>query len=154
MGFSSNTNDEGETLFVAGDYFANSLAIIDQQTFALRIVGDFSPSIGNVEFTGTGDARLFGFAAPQIGDLRAHLLEIDKSTAAVLSAVTLDMGATHRVAFAFAFWGGDFYFFTSEAKGSSQVHRYSPGGSTTPDLIAEIDVTIVGAGVSTCAPAR
>ena len=154
MGFSSNTTDQGETLFVAGGDVARSLAIIDPQTFALRVVGPVFPAVERLELTGTGDGRLFGFSSPQPGIPQAHLIEIEKSTAEVLSDVSLDIGATDSMAFAFAFWGGDFYFFTSVAVGRSRVHRYSPELSTKPDLIAEIDVTIVGAGVSTCAPAR
>jgi len=154
MGFSSNTADAGETLFVVGAETANWLATVDASTFELDVIGDLGRSIGDLELTGTGDGRLFGFAPAQFPGAGAHLAEIDKSTAAVLSDVTLDLGATNTTAWAFAFWGGDFYFFTAETSGHSVVHRYTPGATTTPPVVADIDVTIVGAGVSTCAPAR
>jgi hypothetical protein len=54
-------------------------------------------------------------------------------------------------AYAFAFWGGDFYFFTSMGGGSSTVTRYHPDDDSLK-VVATLDRTIVGAGVSTCAP--
>jgi len=154
MGFSSNKDDPGETLFVAGaDTAGGSSAIgsIDLTTFTLSTIGLVSAPIGNPELTGTGDSRLFGFGptAPN-----AHLAEIDKATAAITNDVLLNLDQSNIDAWAFAFWGGDFYFFTSESQGTSIVHRYTPGGTKTPPAVAVIDLTIVGAGVSTCAPSE
>ncbi len=153
MGFSADLNDPGETLYVAGDSTATtpeSLATIDTTTFQLSLVGPFSQPIGNAELTGTGDSKLYGFgvASPII-----HLAEIDKPTASILSDtfLTLPTGDT-LVAWAFAFWGGNFYFFSAAQEGSSTVSVYTPGGSTSTAQVNTIDKTIVGAGVSTCAP--
>jgi hypothetical protein len=154
MGFSSNTNDPGETLYVAGDNFSGSataLATIDVNTFNLSVVAPFTQAIGNPELTGTGDGRLFGFGP---GSPNSHIAEIDKTTAAIKSDTLIDLQQSQFTAWAFAFWGGDFYTFTSQAQGSSVVHKYTPGGSTTPPLVAKTSHTIVGAGVSTCAPSK
>lgn len=156
MGFSSNKNDTGETLFIAGADLGNpgalsSLGTIDPSDFSLSPIAPLSKPIGNPELTGTGDARLFAFG-PGVPD--SHLAEIDKSNALVKSDVLVDLQQNNISAWAFAFWGGDFYFFTSEQVGSSVVHRYTPGGTTTPPAVKQINLTIVGAGVSTCAPSE
>jgi hypothetical protein len=155
MGFSANKNDPGETLFVAGAGNAagsNGLVgSIDLATFKLSTIGPVSSPIGNPELTGTGDSRLFGFG-PGVPD--SHVAEIDKTTAIITSDVILNLNQSAISAWAFAFWGGDFYFFTSESQGTSFIHRYTPGGITTPPVLAVVDLTIVGAGVSTCAPSE
>ncbi len=156
MGFSSNATDPGETLFVAGADTQNTgipseLATIDPLTFTLAPIAHMSQFIGEPELTGTGDARLFAFAP---GTPTSHLSEIDKASAAVLSDVHLDLNQATITAWAFAFWGGDFYFFTSDQPGHSVVHRYTPGGDPKPPVVATTNLTIVGAGVSTCAPSK
>lgn len=156
MGFSANKDDPGETLFIAGANLGNpgatsTLGTIDPTQFKLSPIAPMSKPIGNPELTGTGDARLFAFGpdAPT-----SHLAEIDKATAQVKSDVLIDLQQSNISAWAFAFWGGDFYFFSSEQQGFSVVHKYTPGGSTTPPAVAQINLTIVGAGVSTCAPSE
>jgi hypothetical protein len=153
MGFSSNKNDPGETLFVAEAATTERLATIDTTTLALSIVGPFSSPLGKAELTGTGDARLFAFGVqdPNPAIVGSHLAEIDKSTAAVISDTVLPTVGVNIVAWAFAFWGGDFYFFTSKNAGLSTVTRYHPDDGTVAD-VATLGKTIVGAGVSTCAP--
>jgi hypothetical protein len=156
MGFSSNKDDPGETLFIAGADLGNpgatsTLGKIDPSKFDLTPIGPLSKPIGNPELTGTGDSRLFAFG-PEAPN--SHLAEIDKATAKVKSDVLINLNQSGINAWAFAFWGGDFWFFTSEQTGSSVVHRYTPGGITTPPAVAQINLTIVGAGVSTCAPSE
>ena len=156
MGFSSNTADQGETLFIAGADLGNpgaisTLGTIGLPKFDLSPIGPLSKPIGNPELTGTGDARLFAFGP---GTPDSHLAEIDKATAKVKSDVLVNLNQSSISAWAFAFWGGEFWFFTSEQTGASVVHRYTPGGTTTPPAVAQINLTIVGAGVSTCAPSE
>jgi hypothetical protein len=157
MGFSSNAGDPGETLFVSGladaDAGTNAqLASIDTSTFELTNLGHFSQPIGDPELTGTKDARLFGFG-PGVPD--THLSEIEKSTAEVKSDVLLQLGQSQQSAWAFAFWGGDFYFFTQNDQGITIVNRYTPGGPTQVPVVTTADgLIIVGAGVSTCAPSE
>jgi hypothetical protein len=148
MGFSSNKDDPGETLFIAGQE-PGRLGIIDPFTMELTTVGAFDKNIGNAELTGTGDARLFAFGVDNPNAV-IHLAEIEKETAKVLSDETIDFPASIG-AWAFAFWGGDFYFFISTQGGFSDVFRYHPEDKSFTQ-VTSLDRTIVGAGVSTCAP--
>ena len=56
--------------------------------------------------------------------------------------------------FAFATWDGEFYLFvrTFGMGSSTDVYRVSPDGQTTR-VLENIGINVVGAGVSTCAPA-
>lgn len=157
MGFSANSVDQGETLFIAGSgendpSGTSQLGILDTDLFAIAAGATFSQNIGSPELTGTGDGRLFGFSPGTPG---SHLAEIFKSTSTILSDELIDLQLNGIAAWAFAFWGGDFYFFTSEQPGTSVIHMYTPGGSKTPPAVLTIQgLTIVGAGVSTCAPSE
>lgn len=152
MGFTANTADPGETLFVTeSDFFGPSqgLGWIDTTTLRLSVVGPYSRRLGRSELTGTRDGRLFAFSLDATSG--STVSEIDPRSAVVLSSTHLAVG-TPDSAFAFAFYGGDFYLFTA-ASGSSgtTVTRYRPSdGSTT--VVSHLTETIVGAGVSTCAP--
>ncbi len=162
-GFSADAPDAGteggETLYVAscptvssGAPGPSSLAFIDTTTFALHLIGQFSPVIENAELTGNAAGGLYAFWAPS-ENTDTSIVQIDKLTAGDTPVATLpgvDLGG----AWAFAFWGGDFYLFTAPGGvgTSSLVTRYRPAdGSVTPVATAP-GVTIVGAGVSTCAP--
>jgi hypothetical protein len=163
MGFSANVADAGETLFVASDDSTTdtpeSLGTIDVSSFQLDPVGTFPSVIGSAELTGTGDGKLYAFGVHQItGGLTTYkLVQIDKDTAGVISEIPINMpsGTANINAWAFAFWGGNFYFFTSPNFGSSLVSRYVPVPGDTvanAELLVTVPNTIVGAGVSTCAP--
>jgi hypothetical protein len=146
MGFSSDTNDPGETLFVAEADFngpSQGLATIDTTTFQLSFVGPFSTTLGRSELTGTGDGRLFAFSLDNPGP-GSHLSQIDRATAAVLSTTHLAVGDVND-AFAYAFWGGSFYFFTApSASVATTVTRYDPVANTLVP-VAMNNETIVGA---------
>jgi hypothetical protein len=157
MGYVADSNDEGETLFVAQNDFASTsnrnsqgLGAIDTTSFKLRFVGPFVPAIPAPELTGTGDGRLFAWTpdrAPSVSG--SHLLEVDKATGRILGSNPLAAGSPSD-AFAFAFWGGDFYIFTSPG-GASTVTKFSLTDGTEK-RVASLPSSIVGAGVSTCAP--
>jgi hypothetical protein len=166
MGFSSDTTDNGETLFIAGAAPSPQLATINTTSFALRVVGSLNPSIPSAELTGTGAGDLFAFYSTNgptpcdnLGGgncADSAIGQINKSTGQVTNQTVL-FGKPQGGAWAFAFWGGDFYTFTApfDASGSPQgtiVTRFDPSdGSTT--VVANRSDQIVGAGVSTCAPA-
>jgi hypothetical protein len=153
MGFSHDAVGMGETLYVAsgsdtGASGPPELATIDTKTFALEIVGPFNPTIDNAELTGTGAGDLFGFYATSTG---SGIAQIDKANAQVFAESPLP-GVNQGSGWAFAFWGGDFYTFTAPS-GGTVVTRFRPSdGSIVP--VAQIGDTVVGAGVSTCAPQR
>jgi hypothetical protein len=57
-------------------------------------------------------------------------------------------------AWAFSFWGGDFYLYTSpDGTTDSTVTHYTTGdGGIDTSYVNDTGMVIVGAGVSTCAP--
>ena len=118
--------------------------------FAFKFIAKFSPPLDRTELTGTGDGRLFGWSPNSQGS-GSRLVEIDRSNAKVLAANNLQIG-TPNDAFAFAFWGGDFWIFTSQG-GPTTVTKYDPG-TTKESTATTTSVQIVGAGVSTCAPSQ
>lgn len=104
------------------------------------------------ELTGTGDGRLFAFMDTG-GD--ALLVELDKSSGAELNTTPLP-GLETTNAFAFAFWGGDVYFFTESDQDPthSMVTRLDLDGNAGGGLSVvhpTVPGRIGGAGVSTCA---
>lgn len=118
---------------------------------ALQVIGDTAYPVG--ELTGTGDGRLFTFAT--VSANQAVLVELDKATGGEKSKVDLP-GFDITNAFAFAFWGGDVYFFTETfaQSGVSKVTKLDydeneGGGMSTYN--ADTGIHIPGAGVSTCA---
>ena len=130
-----------------------ALGVIDPQTIELSEIAKIDSAWG--ELTGTGDGRLFAFE----GSDETFLVEYDKATAQVLGSWPLP-GLANPSAFAFAFWGGDFYLFTTEPEdlvnGSHVLHLDFDGSDGDPmaltQIVAEAPLRIVGAGVSTCAP--
>jgi hypothetical protein len=155
MGFVSDPGGASDTLYVSeGNYTHPSLGLakLDTSSLKLSFIAPFSESPGHaVELTGTGDGRLYAFGLPTEHKPTATVAEVDEATGTLLSTVQLSVGEPNS-SFAFAFWGGDFYLFTAPEPGaSSEVTRYRPSdGSLTK--VAKVQATVVGAGVSTCAP--
>ena len=151
MGFSSDTNGPAETLYIASDNNQPTLGAINVTTFGLRVVGAFNPPIVRAELTGTGDGRLFAFYALDPTDSAAGsaIAQIDKTSGVVVaqSVLTQINQGNH---WAFGFWGGDFYTFTGP-QGVTEVQRFRPTDNSVTS-IAQLNGSIVGAGVSTCAP--
>ncbi len=156
MAFTTNTaTSQDETLYVVGiegTSGGKGLAKIDLTTMKLTTIGDFSGNLAGqgAELTGTGDGRLYGFFTTQPF---ATLAQITKETGATSSGLSLD-GVSTGNAWAFSFWGGDFWFYTSSNGDPSTVTRKQTSGDGSLST-AKADVggfRIVGAGVSTCAP--
>lgn len=127
------------------------LGRFDEALNEIDLIGPTDYPVG--ELTGTGDGRLFTFAP--VNASQAVLVALDKSTGAEIEHTTLD-GLDITNAFAFAFWGGDVYFFTQTSPGSgvSQVTRLDYDGNDGGGLStynANTGLHIPGAGVSTCA---
>jgi hypothetical protein len=156
MAFAATTDaGSSDALFVAESSYQHAslgLGRIDLTSFALKAIGPFAPPLSNaVELTGTGDGRLYAFSLNS-GAAGSHLSQIDETSGKILGDVSLPTVGTPNSSFAFAYWGGDFYFFTApQSAASTTVTRYRPGdGSVTP--VASLAETVVGVGVSTCAP--
>ena len=125
---------------------------IDPMTLQVGVIG--KSDYGTAEVTGTGDGRAFFFA----GQNPAKLVEIDKANAAKLNVIPLP-GVELGNAWAFAFFAGDFYFFTNSkgGPGSEVTHidyddSDNNGKQDITEVVANAPISIVGAGVSTCAP--
>jgi hypothetical protein len=164
MGFSADTSGgTSETLFVTGtgtNGLANSpgLGKVDMTTKKIIPVGSFTASSAvdlsgqSAELTGTGDGKLYGFFTTT----PVYVSEITKTSGATPTPVAMN-GVSTPIAWAFSFWGGDFYLYTESQNDqiagiTSSVTKYHPGGGVDPSYMTDIGFTIVGAGVSTCAP--
>jgi hypothetical protein len=128
-----------------------ALGVIDPYTLELSSIAGIDYAWG--ELTGTGTGRLFAFQ----GSAPALLTEYDKQTGEVIDVLPLP-GLQSDNAFAFAWWGGDFYLFTSHgdfANVSDVWHLDfddSDESGQALTLLSSAPIRIVGAGVSTCAP--
>ena len=159
MGFSTAGSDTTEeALFVAstGDGLgavSRGLGRYDTASQQIVPIGQFTAALRgqSAELTGTGDGRLFGFFTTT----PVRVAEVDKGTAAIVHSAPLTQVETPS-AWAFSFWGGDFYLYTAGSAllgGSSNVTRYRPSdGSVDTSYMRNVGFRIVGAGVSTCAP--
>jgi hypothetical protein len=134
-----------------------TLGVIDPPTMNLQVINGTTYDGG--ELSGTGDGRLFAF----VGLSPAELVEFDKDTGEVIFVGALN-GLELTDAFAFAFWGGDFYFFTETAdtlpgwpEPPSKVVKLDydgsdGGGVVLTTIVPSAPILVAGAGVSTCAP--
>jgi hypothetical protein len=154
MGFSTDTSGgTSETLYLDGIGGGAGLASFDMTTNAVVPIGTFSsdPNLSgqSAELTGTGDARLFGYftTSPDV-----RVAQLDKTNANVISDNVLNNFPPPED-WAFSFWGGDFYLYTSDGVSDSKVVHYAPGtGTVDLSYVADVGFVIIGAGVSTCAP--
>jgi len=147
----------GESLYVThipASGPSAGLARLDTDGWKLEPVSRYHESPGSsMELTPTGDGPLYGYAFNHDGR-GGTLLQIDGTTAKFTERTPLRAG-TGSSSLAVAWWGGRFFIFTGEAgfRRGSKVHRYDPDSNETK-VVALHPQTIVGAGVSTCAPDR
>ena len=156
MGFSTNVaGGTDDTLFIAGGLnqqtTTSKLATLSTSAFSSMPVGSVS---GWPELTGTGNAELWGwFPSNADGSGTPRVEQIEKTSGAPMKSFPLAMLSGSPTAWAFAFWGGDFWIFLQRG-GETSTTVYQIDGKTgmmkgsTPAPGREI----VGAGVSTCAP--
>ncbi len=139
-----------EKLFVAGGATAKSLAVLDISTTPGTWTA-VAPLLQaeHPELTGTGDGRLFAYF-PSPG--RGFIEELDRATGKPIGKQwALRDRVAHVSAYAFAHWGGVFYVFTTADKISS-VHAVHMQTGKQEQVMTDLPMVIVGAGVSTCAP--
>jgi hypothetical protein len=158
MGFSANgVNAMGEALYVAESSYqhpSEGLATIDVKTFQISYIGPFPSTFTAeaIEMTGTGAGRLFGFSLDFPGP-GSHVTEIDKATGNFGPSFAVPSVGTSQSSFAYAFWGGDFYLFTAPGNSSATVvNRLDPTNTAVVPQVAMLSDSVVGVGVSTCAP--
>jgi hypothetical protein len=158
MGFVGNADGTTDTLYIASDTTtsggAPQLASLDLTRFQVAGVRTIAPgSVQNAELSGTGDGRLFAFYAIDQGSSSA-VGQLDPTTGALIAnddLSNLPQVGPDGGGWAFAFWGGEFYLFTTGPNLGSVVTRFDPGDRSQV-VVASLPQTIVGAGVSTCAP--
>jgi hypothetical protein len=159
MGFSTDAlGSTTETLWVTGTSSIGQspgLGRIDPGSKILNQnpgpwSGDALLAGQDAELTGTGDAKLFGFFTTS----PVRVAEIDKTNAKILSNHTVG-SVPKPSAWAFSFWGGAFYFYTSDGFQSSTITRYDASTNQVDGAyVLTAPAIVVGAGVSTCAPLK
>ncbi len=106
------------------------------------------------EFTGNANGELWGFFPKE---KPPAIVRIDKTSGAAVQTISLpDLPSADEgliAAWAFAYWGGSFYLFyrVDPPHAASRVYKVEYDGTMT-DFMGSTGMTIVGAGVSTCAP--
>ncbi|MEZ4454417.1 MAG: hypothetical protein R3B09_33505 [Nannocystaceae bacterium] len=128
------------------------LGVFDEVALQMNTIGP--TNYNGAELTGTGDGRLYAFG----GVPDAKLIQFDKQSAAELDTKVFN-GFPLTNAFAFAFWGGDFYFFTNSVPDgvgtNSKVTKLDYDGDMSLTTVNNnAPILVVGAGVSTCAPLK
>jgi hypothetical protein len=153
MGFASNSEGSNdETLFIAGGVgpglgVGATLATIAFPGLGVSTVGTVS---GWPELTGTGKATLWGFYPDTTPPIVA---QIDKTSGAELTTFPLGSLQGTPEAWAFAFWGGDFWVFLKrDVDNDTTVYRVNGTTGSMAPAVQNTGRKIVGAGVSTCAP--
>jgi hypothetical protein len=157
MGFSTDVaGGNSETLYLDG-IGGGGLARVDMSTGSVVMLGNFGndPNLSgqSCELTGTGDAKLYGYFTTD----PVHVASIDKASGKILVDHALN-GVSPPSDWAFSFWGGDFYLYAApgnNATGNSSVIHYSiTTGAIDMAYVPDTGMTIIGAGVSTCAPVK
>ena len=147
MGYATIGAGPAEQLFVAGDT-PGTLGMLDvDNDYKVTKIGAFAPEIQYAELTGTGDGRLFAYYAYGYND-GSYVAELDKTTGKIVAQDSLP-DVDRGIGWAFAFWGGDFWLFTTPNGQATVKYDPAPKKST---VVAHYQASIVGAGVSTCAP--
>jgi hypothetical protein len=159
MGFVSDTaGSSTEKLYIAGGPAAaglqgGSLGRIDPGTMEVAHVGALPSAEYSPELTGTGAAELYAY----FPGFSTYVSRLDKTTAQSQQSWPLPALDGQVVAWAFAQWGGRFRIFVTTQdlftlQANSQVYRLDPMTGTADRVLENLPYTIVGAGVSTCAP--
>ncbi len=154
MGFVANmAGSKEETLFISGSATGSSLnttkfgKLNTVAPYTLTVLGMLN---GAPELTGTGDAKLWAFL-PNVTPPK--VARLSKASGAIESVFEVPGLAGVPRAWAFAFWGGNFFIFLQRATDNSTVvWKMNAATGALSSVVADTGRTIVGAGVSTCAP--
>ncbi|MCP4807888.1 MAG: hypothetical protein GY913_24760 [Proteobacteria bacterium] len=137
-----------DDLYVAD---ADRLMRLDTATWELKVMGNM-PS--QSELTGNAEGELWAMLPLESP---AALARIDKSDGSEVERLKLPgFPDPYGIdTFAFATWGGEFFLFVREygMGQSTDVYRVAADGNMTKAK-TDIGFDVVGAGVSTCAPAE
>ena len=157
MGFVSDSlGSNSETLFISGGSAdtpgKGNLGSINKLSLGVITRGPLPNTEYGPELTGTGKGELYGYFP---GD-NSFVARFDKNTGVPDTMWPLPAVTDTVQAWAFAHWGGRFYIFLTTADGSgasnSQILLFTPADGKLTPVLDHLPYTIVGAGVSTCAP--
>lgn len=154
---SQNQGLQDETLYIAGapaGQFSSGTGSLGKVSFpdlTVTKIGSLNSGPGSPDLTGNGVGQLWAFF-PSTSPPSVRKLNVQ--TAATDFTFPLPAQSFSGVqAWAFAWWGGDFYlFFKSGFDGSSAVWKLASDTGEVSKVIANSGYTLVGAGVSSCAP--
>ncbi|MGE0404240.1 MAG: hypothetical protein AB7T06_46455 [Kofleriaceae bacterium] len=152
MGFSTDmAGGETEQLYIGGGLTQMQtsylLARVDPTTMTATTFGS-QPQLP--EMTGNGNAELWGFMPEAT---TARVVQFDKTTGAVTRTFMQPTLGGTNTAYAFAHWGGDYWVFLQRnAETNTTVYQVDGMNGTIKSMTPAVGHTVVGAGVSTCAP--
>jgi len=152
MGFSTDTaGGSTDSLFIAGGSTVmtatSKLATLNTGTMAASNVGTVT---GWPELTGNSNAELWGWFPDPTAPRVEKLNKTNGSAVQTFMEPTL---AGQPTAWAFAFYGGDYWIFLmKDLETSTTVYQVDGTNGTIKGNTPAPGRTIVGAGVSTCAP--
>ena len=123
------------------------------QNISVSWIANLTIGPGSPELTGNSAGQLWGFFPSTVPP---SVRLINKKTGASGKSYTLPAASLSSVnAWAFAYWGGDFYLFVkTSSQPSSSVYRLDGINGTFTEPMKATGYTIVGAGVSICAPIK
>jgi hypothetical protein len=152
MGFSTDQpGGSTEALYIGGGttqmQSSYTLARVDPITMTSMPIGN-QPALP--EMTGNGNAELWGFM-PETSN--ARVVQFDKTNGTIVKEFSQPMLAGTMSGYAFAHWGGDYWVFLQKAgETSTKVYQIDGMAGGIKTITPTTSRTIVGAGVSTCAP--
>jgi hypothetical protein len=142
-----------DRLFVAGggiDDISSGGATLGQVSMLDLSVAPVQALEGWPELTGTALGDLWGFFPGTSPPRVARISRTDGSLDSIFPITTIDGDPN---AWAFAFWGGDFWlFYKSQEDPSTRVFKLESDDGSVTEVLSNTGRYIVGAGVSTCAP--
>jgi hypothetical protein len=158
MGFATESSGSTtETLYISGGPLSavgagsSTFGTLDTTTLTVASRGTLA---GTPELTGNGAGELWGFFPDTTPMSVRQLDKTNGATMRIIDVAPIDSsGLGGAQAWAFAFWGGRYYiFYTGLLDTSTGIYRVTPDTGAVETVRTNIGYTIVGAGVSTCAP--
>lgn len=146
MGFTADApSSSGQILYIQSPDFG--LATIDTGSFAVSKKGVFKGVAA--ELTGGPDAKLFRFEAST-----TQLVEVEQGSWKLSTIHKFNLSDVY--AWAFSRYAGKFYVYTASSGAwsdePSRTTVYDPDTDTESTRDADLGMTVVGAGQSTCVP--
>ena len=144
---------EIDRLFIAGGGegdISSGGARLGQVSMLDLSVSEVEDLEGWPELTGTALGDLWGFFPGTSPPRVARISREDESLDSIFPITSIDGDPN---AWAFAFWGGDFWlFYKSQEDPSTRVFKLESDDGSVTEVLSDTGRYIVGAGVSTCAP--